>query len=269
MTGDALKKRFRAYLQRYPRLYDLVVNAYYFLQPVHIKEILFGTKAREEKWATRHLQQGSDWAKTEDGHDADEWVMGYWNSRNHPHRLRLLETISSYYPFDNVLEIGCNCGPNLCLLAKKYPASDFAGIDVNPHVVEKGNALLASEGMGNVRLLTAKASGMSQFPDKSYDIVFTDAVLLYIGPDMIKNIIGDMLRISRKALVMVERHSFSAASGPAHALGVYRYGCWERDYLALLRQFVPEERIKITKIGPDVWPEERWQQTGAIIEVTI
>ena len=100
-------------------------------------------------------------------------------------------------------------------------------------------------------------------------MVFTDAVLIYIGRDKIKKVIQEMVRISRRALILVERHCFEPQSRDPYGLGVYHCGCWERDYVALLKQSVPEERIHITKISGEIWPDRRWKETGAIIEVAL
>jgi len=264
-----VKKRAALLLRRWPSLYDFVARVYFALQPVHLRELVFGTKAREKDWAVRHLRKGNDWDDAQHTGEDDEWIKGYWDSRNHRHRSFLLERIFRFSPISSILEIGCNCGPNLSLIAKKFPSTEVRGIDVNPMAIQKGNELLAQEGISNVKLSVGKASELAQFQDKSFDIVFTDAVLIYIGPDKIKEVVREMLRLTRRALILVERHCFEPQNGNPNGLGVYRYGCWERDYLTLLKQFVPEKHISITKITEDLWPEERWQKSGAIIEVIV
>jgi len=254
-------------LKRWPAFYRLVAGIYFAFTPVHLMELMVGTKAREKEWATRHLSKGNDWNNRQHIGENDEWVIGYWDSRNHSHRPFLTERISAFYPFSSILEIGCNCGPNLYLMAKRFPDLDIRGIDINSRAIEKGNELFASEGISNVKLSVGKADELEQFQDNSFDIVFTDAVLIYVGPDKIQKVIQEMLRIARRALILVERHCFK--SRDSLGLGIYRAGLWERDYVALLRQFVPEERISVTKTNKDMWSDERWQQTGAIIEVVM
>lgn len=82
-----------------------------------MKEYFLGTQVREREWATRHLRKGErerdDWGK-----GSNDWIKGYWDSQDHPHRPFLIERISKFSP-NSILEIGCNCGPNLHLLAKK------------------------------------------------------------------------------------------------------------------------------------------------------
>ncbi|MGA8849135.1 MAG: class I SAM-dependent methyltransferase [Dehalococcoidia bacterium] len=263
-----LRKQGALILRKRPALYDFVANIYSTLSVVHLKELIVGTKAREKYWATRHLHEGErrrdDW-----GEGSDDWIKGYWNSQNHSHRPFLIDKIFSFSPISSILEIGCNCGPNLYLLAKKLPNAEIRGIDINPMAVQKGNELFAQEGISNVKLLVGKADELEQFRDKSFDVVFTDAVLIYVGPDKIKEVMKGMIRIARRALIVVEQHYFESRNRDPHGLGVYRYGLWIRDYIGLLKQFVPEEHISITRITEDIWPDERWKETGAIIEAVL
>jgi ubiquinone/menaquinone biosynthesis C-methylase UbiE len=144
----------------------------------------------------------------------------------------------------------------LRLLAKKFPdAEKIIGIDINPMAVKKGNEWLAQEGISNVKLLEGKADELGQFQDRSFDVVFTDAVLIYIGPDKIKDVMKEMVRVSRRALIFVEWYSEYQREDP-QGLGVYCNVYWKRDYVALLRQFIPnypEDKIHISKFPEDMW----------------
>lgn len=261
-----MKEQLKHILRKWPALYRFVETSYHTMRFRHLKECLLGTGVREREWATRHFHEDErirdDWGR---GHD--DWIKSYKDSTDHPHRQILIETVSKYNPL-NILEIGCNCGPNLCILARKFPGAEIKGIDINPLAVQKGNEWLAQEGISNVKLLESKADELRQFQDKSFDVVFTDAVLIYIGPDKIKEVIRDMVRITRRALILVEWHSEDQRKDP-DGLGVYYLGCWKRDYVALLKQFVSEEQIYVTKITEDIWPEKNWSEVGAVIEVVM
>ncbi len=264
-----IRKSIASRLRSWPWLYQIAARVYSALYPVHLLELFAGTRAQERSWAKRHLYGGRDWDNAEDTGKDNEWVTGYWGSRNHPHRAFLLDKIAACAPFSSVLEIGCNCGPNLFLVAKKFPEATIRGIDINPGAVQKGNELLAREGITNVCLSVARADELGQFPDKSFDIVFTNSLLMYIGPDKIKSVIGEMVRITRRALILLERHCFEPDS-KGNGLGVYRYRAWERDYAALLRQFLPQEPIQVSRIPEEIWPESpRWTEVGAVIEVVM
>jgi len=239
----------------------------------------------DEEWATRHLLEG------------DAWIENYWKSRDHPHRCFLVEKICQHSLIRRVLEIGCGCGANLYNLAKKFPSAEILGIDVNPVAVKRGNELLKKEGIFNVQLTVGKAQELKQFADKSFDVVFTDAVLIYIPPDEINKVVKEMLRVGI-VLVLNEWHCFNKwlawlsnmyyytrakskaylGSQPqfktincslrkkAAAQGLF-VGHWVRDYEALLAEFVRKENLRITKLPKDLWNDRNWQRWGAIVEV--
>jgi len=262
-----MRERLKRLLKKSPRLYSFVAKIYSFgaLKSRYLKDRFLGTRLTEKEWATRHLRRGSDWNDKKHADNSDGWIRGYWESRDHSHRQFLLEHITEFSPVSSILEIGCNCGPNLYLLARKLPDAEIVGIDINPAAVQKGTEWFAQEGIKNVKLLLGKADELGQFKDKSFDIVFTDAVLIYIGPDKIKDVMKGMLRIARKALVLFEWHSFGRES---HPLGVH-VGHWMRDYVSLLKEFVPQENIHVIKMPEELWPDKYWRKYGGVVEVDL
>ncbi|HUV45620.1 MAG TPA: class I SAM-dependent methyltransferase [Dehalococcoidia bacterium] len=272
-----MKEQLKHLLEKWPTLYSFVAKIYGNLHRYSTAEHIYftaerfvGTRAREREWTTRHCRKGNDWNNERYSGEEDEWVLSYWDSRSHNHRSFLLEKIAGFSPISSILEIGCNCGPNLYLIAQRFPGIEIQGIDINPAAIQKGNELFASKGISNVKLSVAKADKLGQFQDKSFDVVFTDAVLIYIGRDKIQRTIKEMVRVARNGLILVERHCFEPSNKDRDGLGI-RYGIlWQRDYVALLKQFVPKQQIRITKITEDIWPKDpQWQEAGAIIEATL
>ncbi|NQE46622.1 Trans-aconitate 2-methyltransferase [ANME-1 cluster archaeon GoMg2] len=266
---DKMKEQLKHLLKRIPALYRFASRGYTYtmLRYRYMRYLLSGTETMENEWATRHLREGErerdDWGK-----GGDDWIKGYRDSLEHPHRSFLIENISKFNP-SSILEVGCNCGPNLYLLAKKFPDAKIIGIDINPMAVQKGNEWLTQKGVSSVKLSEGKADELSQFQDKSFDVVFTDAVLIYMGPDKIKEVMKEMVRIARHALILVEWHSFEPDHTDPYGLGVFHSGNWKRDYVALLKHFIPGEEIYVTKITGDIWPDKNWQDVGAVIEVVM
>ena len=147
--------------------------------------------------------------------------------------------------------------------------------DINPIAVQKGNKWFKKQGISNVKLEVGKAQELYRFADKSFDVVFTDAVLIYISPDEIKHIVKEMLRIGR-VIVLNEWHIFN--KWLALLLHKYRYfklkyllsrqrfrtlncsfkpksaslglfvGHWVRDCRTLFEEFVPKEKVNITEL---------------------
>jgi precorrin-6B methylase 2 len=238
-----------------------------------------------KEWADRHLREG------------EEWIESYWQSRDHPHRSFLIERISQFSPIHSILEIGCASGPNLYRVAKNFPEAEVKGIDVSSIAVQKGNEWFKREGILNVRLELGKAQELERFRDKSFDVVFTDAVLIYIPPDEIRQVAKEMLRISR-VVVLNEWHLFNKWRAflvneycyfklklggrllskqktrdsdcyliPRSSSLGYFVGHWIRDYGALFKEFVPREKIRIIRPPKELWGDKNWQRWSAVIEV--
>lgn len=243
----------------------------------------------DEEWSNRHI------------YDGEGWIEDYWRSRDHPHRSFLVERICKYSPLHSVLEIGSACGPNLYQIAKKFPDVDIIGIDINPLAVRRGNEWFRQEGISNVKLEVGKAQELKRFADKSFDVVFTDAMLIYISPCEIQKVVKEMLRVGR-VLVLNEWHCYNKwlalllnnfyslklkaktylplqrqfqkarlrlrvrFTPKSASMGLF-IGHWVRDYKALFEEFVPKEKIGITKLPKELWNDKNWQRWGAIIEV--
>ena len=210
---------------------------------------IFGTKIDEFYWKFRHIFD-------------KKWAESYISDKsiNHPHRKFLTEKISNYAPFENVLEIGCASGPNLYLLAKKFPETKFYGIDISEKAIRTGQKYFEKENVKNVFLETGKIDDIKNLQDKSIDLIFTDAALIYIGPDKINFVIEEMLRITKKAIILCEQHKNYEPS--------FYKDHWIHNYYLLFGKFLPKEKIKFTKISPEIWNGD-WEKIGYIIEVIL
>ncbi|HUS51484.1 MAG TPA: class I SAM-dependent methyltransferase [Candidatus Paceibacterota bacterium] len=213
-----------------------------------ILDKIFGTKINEVYWKFRHIFDSS-------------WAESYISKENikHPHREILIEKISAYRPFSKVLEIGCASAPNLYLLAKKFPETKFYGIDISKKAIETGKHFLKKENISNIFLKASKAENILEFSDKSIDLIFTDAVLIYEDPKRIVPLIRNMIKVSKKAIILCEQHTESSQYYKDH---------WVHNYKKLFSKFVSKEKIKITKIQSDVWSGD-WGKLGYIIEIKL
>jgi ubiquinone/menaquinone biosynthesis C-methylase UbiE len=217
---------------------------------------LVGTKIQEWVWSRRHIYKGK------------EWIKGYWDAKDHPRCQLLSQKIEKFLPLKNIMEIGCNAGPNLYWLAKKYPEVILVGIDINPVAISNGMMLLKKEGIHNVVMEIGKAGDLNKYPDNSFDIVFTNATLIYIGPDKINKVIKEMIRVARKALILIEWHSGQPDSDP-YGLGIYNYGGWKRNYENLLKPYRRVKEISIHKNDCFKLMGKDWEELGYIIEITL
>jgi ubiquinone/menaquinone biosynthesis C-methylase UbiE len=246
-----MKIKLLAFLSRYPLLHSFARSVYWRIKS--LRAHLSGTGIDERRWANRSTEA----IQKED-----------LINLNHPHRQFLIERIGAFQPVSGVLEIGCGYGPNLYWLAKKFPKIEITGIDINHLAIEEGQKFLKQEGISNIALKAIKADNLDIFGDKTFDIVLTDALLMFIGPDKIKTVTSEMLRVARRALVFMEWHEANQQKD-LNGSGLYHLGCWKRNYVNLLKQFGLEDRIRVTKIPRESWPDEKWQQFGYLIEVLL
>ncbi len=210
---------------------------------------IFGTKTDEFYWKFRHIFDKG-------------WAENYISEKsiNNPHRKFLIERILNYFPFENVLEIGCASCPNLYLLAKRFSEAKFYGIDISKKAIETGRGFFKKENIKNVFLEVGEAEKLNKFSDKSIDIIFTDAALIYLGTDKINLAIKEMLRVAKKAIILHEQHNELPSSA-------YK-DLWIHNYKNLFGKFIPEEKIKIDKISEKLL-KDGWGELDYIIEIKL
>ena len=242
-------KKFKQFIKRWPRAYARIQRLYYRL--LYFAETsLLGTRINE--WAWRYF------------HRISPEELG--NSVVHPHRWFLINRIEKYSPFDTVLEIGSNAGQNLLLLAQRFPEVEFHGIDINSRFVAAGSNWLAGKGVTNVSLTVKRADRVDDFGDRSFDIVFSDATLMYVGPDKIRGILREMRRVSCKAILMNEWHLEDANSSDS---SLWYDLHWVHNYRLLLEGLVSADKISITKLPKDLWGGGGWEEYGSLVEVDL
>lgn len=213
---------------------------------------ILGTEAAVKRWE-------SVW-------DA-RWIAELEEGGRSQHRDLLFESIARLAPFESVIEIGCNCGVNLYRLAMQYPRVRLVGCDVNHVAIERGRAFMQSHGLSGVELSVGRADRLGSFANGSFDVVFTDAVLIYIGPDQIRKVAKEMLRLCRRRIILMEWHR----EGPEGVSdGEFWQGFWVWDYARLFRDVSPGCDVQCTKLPGDMWsPSLGWARFGYLIEVAI
>lgn len=207
---------------------------------------ILGTKSDEWFWRFRHFFD-KDWAKS------------YINDLaiNHPHRKLLVEEISKFCPFENILELGCASGANLFLLAKKYPDTKLYGIDVSIKAIEEGQKFFVENKIENVELQTRSILNLENFKDKFFDIVFSDATLLYIGKEKINNVFKEIIRVSKKGIVLCEQNTDKDS---------FYNDKWVHNYEEIISKIIPQAKISFIKISDNIWGGD-WAKYGYIISV--
>ena len=125
-------------------------------------------------------------------------IAGIYSAQEMGFRHKILDEIYKL-DFDSVLELGCDGKdlPNLEILRDRYPDLKLAGCDniLFAHGVEKAEML-------NVNLRAIDLNDGLPYPDKSYDLVFTSAVLMYVKD--LHRVLKDLPRVAKKYIVLGE-----------------------------------------------------------------
>ena len=162
----------------------------------------------------------------------------------------------------SILEIGCGCGANLEVLARCSPSIRLTGVDISPQSVAVGRERFKQIGLENITLIEGQADSLRIFADASVDVVFTDAMLLYIGPDKISRVIEEMGRIAKRAVILLELHRDGIGLN-----GSYTRDGFIRDYRELCKQLSPH--ISVIRMPSEKRPAGRWPEFGTLTEVIL
>ena len=175
-----------------------------------------------------------------------DWEQAYGSTINHLHRDSLMKVLKEI-EFDSVMEIGCNAAPNLQRIKKEFKGVKLAGCDINEQSIVSARKVLPEA------ILATNEASKLPFGDKSYDLIICDAILIYINPREIRKVRDEMLRVARKAIVMVEWQADREDK---------IFGHWRRDY----RKLFEGHKVHLNKITN--WGEG-WNRFGYIIYVEI
>jgi ubiquinone/menaquinone biosynthesis C-methylase UbiE len=177
----------------------------------------------------------------------------YAETYDHPHRQDILDILKEEYGgYFTLLEVGCNSGPNIEAIKRVWGLAGVVGTDINPKAIKEARQLNPY-----IPFYVSKADKIG-FPDKSFNVVLADAVLMYVGPDKIQKVAKEMLRVASKQIIIVDFHQDGFP-----AKGKVELGHWVRDYRELFKGYDVEVR-KITN-----WKSYSWQKLGHIIVVNL
>lgn len=81
-----------------------------------------------------------------------------------------------------ILDIGCGCGGAVFHLIRNHGADHATGIDIEPLVIDRANALTEQYGLADKAVFETVSPGPLPFDDVSFDMIFSKDAFLHI-PD--------------------------------------------------------------------------------------
>ena len=214
----------------------------------HIKKTLY----YEEIWESRPIDDVKKYIPSQ------ERPSRYWLAK------KIVASVNKYQiESPKILEVGCDLGANLYSLKKILPDScELVGIDISPASIQAAQNYMSELGAPDIKFYEAKADDLGIFKDDYFDVVFTDAVLLYVADDKILSALSELSRVSKKMIFLLELSSENNSSKGIHTLDG-----WIRNYEILIKNNYDRCDIHIDKVDSKVRSAGRWPTQGELIKV--
>ena len=170
----------------------------------------------------------------------EKWIKTGYDAGTLNHRLYFLDIISKYFPFNSVLDVCSADGADLSLIGLQYPGVSLTGVD---HAI--GEPKMQIEG----KLYSGVVPEyLGTFPDKTFDITISNGGLMYISKDLLPLTAREMIRITKKAIILSEVDPYSESS--------------PRGYEAIFPRAVKTKLPPHLRISP-------WVKDGYIYEIVL
>ncbi len=165
-----------------------------------------------------------------------KWLKLGYDQSTLQHRIVLRDIIFKH-DFKTLLDVGAASGPDMALLRLADPSKILKGFDQAPENVQQ-----AVERGLDVHQADLYYE-LPKMPDKSFDIVLSNGVMMYVERKCIK----ELVRIARNAVILSER-----------------------DYDGGILKYIQDElglAVKVTKITEET--RDSWKENGYIYEITL
>jgi ubiquinone/menaquinone biosynthesis C-methylase UbiE len=163
---------------------------------------------------------------------AGKFSQEEWQNQIFPQHHWLKKIVIQEKPRD-ILEIGCGFGRNIKFLSKETPNIKLFGADFSFKMLQ-----IAHKDLPKMPLVTADILKLP-FIDNSVDFIFTHGVLMHTPPDKTINALQELLRITKKHLLIIEEIRSQPGKINTHT--------WAHNYPDLFSKV----NVKIKKIKYD------------------
>ncbi len=166
------------------------------------------------------------------GQFGDDYIAR--NRDAHAQRGPFWQGILERFPAKSVLEVGCNLGGNLRWIAGCACHPEIYGIDVNPRAL----AIVQLE-LPQARTCLAPARSLP-FDDGSFELAFTCGVLIHQPEESLRQVMAEIVRVSRRYVLAVEYWAESPTEVPYRGLP---RSLFKRGYGRLYAESFPQLRL--------------------------
>jgi len=213
----------------------------------HIIEAYFFPRWQNVYWKWRHIYDPN-------------WAESYLDTIYHPHRNQIIEAISIFPYANSIAEIGCGPGANIVRLSKAYPNMRIIGIDISHKAIDLAKQYFKKNKYKNVKCDVSKADDLRSLKNRSIDVLLTDAMLMFIAPDLIEKTLREIVSKAKLGIVMNE---FYLSGSRGH----FESGHWIYDLVKLIKKIAPKSHIHIIK--SHFTGDPTWNSYGKLIIVKL
>jgi len=144
-------------------------------------------------------------------------------------------------PTGRALEVGCNIGLQLELLAKANPALELHGVEPQEYARERARARLP-----RMHFHAGDAFRLP-FPDGAFDLVFTHGVLIHIDPEHLPRALAEIARVSARYVLC---HEYYARETVAIRYHGQEGLLWKTNFAERYREVAPALREVAVRFYP-------------------
>ena len=142
------------------------------------------------------------------------------------------------------------------MIAKKNQFIDLYGIDINKTVIKRAISAINKFNF-NIKLICGNMKNLEKYKNNEFDLVFTDAALMYVDSSNFYKILNEIFRVSRSKVFICEQHTD----------GTHFYNDkWVHNYKEIIHRISKNNLIRIYKIKDNRVGD--WEKFGKIIEVS-
>jgi trans-aconitate methyltransferase len=187
------------------------------------------------------------------------WVERYWDDDRSPRRDSLVQAIrESFGAPANVLDVGCNAGPNLRRVHAEFPQCALAGFDVNAEAIGFARERFAELATAVDLRIGTFDDELPRYGNDTFDLLISSFSLAYVPPRDLPRVLGHCVRVARRGLVLAEPLPFDDRRPEGVLSGTPD---WRHDYKRVLAD------LGVTNVRTSDEPEPGHQWSGLVVAV--
>ena len=187
-------------------------------------------------------------------------------SLKEPHRSYLVKKIDKFLKIKSVLEVGCSTGANLIFLAESHKEIQLYGCDISSTAIRQAKKESDARAI-DIKLSVGTTNNLKYFDDKSIDVVFSSATLIYVPPKFIIHSLTEMVRVAKKGVILNEFNFFERSVKEKYFFRTSSY--WVYDFAILLREHPDVKAIIVERMQPGLINDNNWNSYGSFIEILL